>query len=170
MAINYLTLEKAEAFKGFSTKQLVKLGNLCAEVVFSENEQLFSAGDPATHLWMVTEGRVDLRFEIPGKGIATTEQTVSSVEVTSPKLMAETIGWSCFVPPNQMRLSAYCAAPTCRIIRVPKDKLLEIFEDDPLMGYRFMSYMVTVVGYRFHQFQELFATMLFIHSGLKTNF
>jgi len=170
MAINYLTLEKAEAFKGFSEGQLAKLGNLCTEVAFSENERLFSAGDPATHLWMVTEGRVDLRFELPEKRGAATEQTVSAVEVTSLKPMAEILGWSCFVPPNQMRLSAYCATPACRIIRIPKDKLIEIFEDDPLMGYRFMSYMVRVVGYRFHQFQELFATMLFIHSGLKTNF
>ena len=168
MAINHLMLEKTEAFKAFSKKQLAKLENLCAEVAFSENERLFAAGDPATHLWMVTEGRVDLRFEMPGKRVATIEQTVSTIEVTSQKPIAETLGWSCFVPPNQMRLSAYCATPTCRIILIPKDKLLEFFKDDPLMGYRFMSNMVRVVGYRFHQFQELFATMLFIHSELET--
>jgi hypothetical protein len=63
-------------------------------------------------LWMVAEGRVDLRFEM-------------------------------------------------------EDELLKIFEADPLTGYRFMSYMVTVVGYRFHLFQEMLASMHFIHSSLK---
>jgi hypothetical protein len=116
---------------------------------------------------MVTESRVDLRFEIPGKRAATIEQTVSTVEITSQRPMPEALGWSCFVPPYQMRLSAYCISFTCRIIRIPKDKLLRIFEDDPIMGYRFMSYMVTVVGYRFHKIQELYATMLFIHSRFK---
>jgi len=168
MAISKELLEKIAVFRGFSEKQLAKLRTLCAEIAFGENERLFAAGDSATHLWMVAEGRVDLRFEMPGKGFATTEQTVSTVSVTSQKSMAETLGWSCFVPPYQMRLSAYCVTPTCRTIRIPKDELLKIFESDPLMGYRFMSYMVTVVGYRFHQFQEMFASMHFIHSGLKT--
>lgn len=167
MAINQQQLEKVEAFKGFSEKQFGKLKILCNEADYNENEQLFAEGDPATHLWMVTEGRVDLRFEMPGKRFATTEQTVSTVDITSQKPMAETLGWSCFVPPYQMRLSAYCVSPICRIIRIPKDELLKIFEDDPLMGYRFMSYMVTVVGYRFHKFQELFASMLFVYTRFK---
>lgn len=168
MAMNQELFKKFEAFKYFSEKQLAKVKNLCEEVAFNENERLFAAGDPATHLWMVTDGRVDLRFEMPDKRVTTTKQTVSSVKVTPQKSMAETLGWSCFVPPYQMRLSAYCVTPTCRIIRIAKGELLKIFEDDPLMGYRFMSFMVTVVGYRFHQFQEVFATMHFIHSGLKT--
>jgi CRP-like cAMP-binding protein len=167
MGINQELLDKIEAFKGFSEKQLAKVKNLCAEVVFNENDQLFAAGDPATHLWMVTDGGVDLRFEMAGKRIATNEQTVSTIKVTPQKSMAETLGWSCFVSPYQMRLSAYCASPTCRIIRIPKEELLKIFEDDPLMGYRFMSYMVTVVGYRFHQFQEVVATMHFLFYGAK---
>lgn len=167
MAIKHRELENIEAFKGFSEKQLAKLRNLCVDAAFSENEQLFAEGDLSTHLWMVTEGRVELRFEIPGKRPATTEQTVSVIEISSKKSMAETLGWSCFVPPFRMRLSAYCVSPICRIILIPKDELLKIFEDDPLLGYRFMSYMVTVVGYRFHKFQELFASMLFVYSGLK---
>ena len=168
MGINQELLEKIEAFKCFSEKQLAKVKNLCAEVVFDENDRLFAEGDPATHLWMVTDGVVDLRFEMSGKRIATTEQTVSTIKVTPQKPMAETLGWSCFVSPYRMRLSAYpCASPTCRIICIPKEELLRIFENDPLMGYRFMSYMVTVVGYHFHQFQEAIATMHFLCYGAK---
>jgi CRP-like cAMP-binding protein len=167
MTISQESLKKIEAFKGFSEKQLEKLKVLCAEVAFSENEQLFAAGEPATHLWMVADGSVDLRFEIPGKQAASARQTVSTVKAGTRKPMAEALGWSCFVPPYQMRLSAYCATATCRIIRIPKEELLKIFEEDPLMGYRFMSFMVSVVGYRFHQLQEMFATMHFIHSKLK---
>lgn len=167
MAIRQQELENIEAFRGLPGKQLAKLKNLCVDATFSQNEQLFAEGDMATHLWMVTEGRVELRFEIPEKRPATTDQTVSIIEITSKKSMAETLGWSCFVPPFRMRLSAYCVSPICRVIIIPKDELLKIFEDDPLLGYRFMSYMVTVVGYRFHKFQELFASMLFVYTGLK---
>ena len=157
MAIDQELIEKIEAFKEFSEKQLAAVKNLCEEVVFKENERLFAEGDAATHLWLVADGRVDLRFEMPDKRAATTEQTVSSLKVKPQKPVARTLGWSCFVPPYQMRLSAYCVTRHCRVIRIPKEELMKLFEDDPLMGYRFMSYMVTVVGYRFHQFQDVVA-------------
>ena len=94
---------------------------------------------------------------MPDKRVTTAEQTVSSVKVTPQKSLAKTLGWSCFVPPYQMRLSAYCVTHTCRVIRIPKADLVRLFEDDYLMGYRFMSYMVTVVGFRFQQFQDVVA-------------
>jgi len=117
MAIDHKLLEKIEAFKGFSENQLAKVKNLCAEVVFNENDRLFAEGDPATHLWLVIDGRVDLRFEIPVRQFATAEQTVFTVKVSTQKPMAETLGWSCFVSPYRMRLSAYCDSPACRIVK-----------------------------------------------------
>jgi CRP-like cAMP-binding protein len=157
MAITQELLERFEVFKNLSEKQLAIVTNLSEEVVFNQDDRLFAEGDPATHLWLVVDGKVDLRFEMPDKRVTTTEHTVSSVDVTPQKPVAKTLGWSCFVPPNQMRLSAYCVTDTCRIVRFPKKELLQTFEDDPVMGYRFMSYMVTVVGYRFQQFQDVVA-------------
>jgi CRP-like cAMP-binding protein len=155
--INQEFFERFEAFKNLTEKQRTILTNLCEEVFFKQDDRLFAEGDPATNLWLVVDGRVDLRFEMPDKRVSTAKQTVSSVEVTPQKPVAKTLGWSCFVPPYKMRLSAYCVTPTCRIVRLPKKELLQYFENDPAMGYRFMSYMVTVVGFRFQQFQDLVA-------------
>ena len=157
MEINQEFFERVEAFKNFSESQRTKVKNFCEEVVFNQNDRLFCEGDPATHLWLVVDGRVDLRFEMPDMRETTNKQTVSSLKVKPQKPVARTLGWSCFVPPYKMRLSAYCVTPFCRIARIHKEDLLKIFENDPLMGYRFMSYMITVVGYRFHQFQNVVA-------------
>jgi len=157
--INQEFLDRFEAVKNLTEKQRATLANLCEEVSFKRDDRLFAEGDPATHLWLVVDGRVDLRFEMPDKRVSTTDHTVSSVEVTPQKSEAKTLGWSCFVPPFKMRLSAYCATPSCRVIRLPKKDLLQYFEDDPAMGYRFMSYMVKIVGYRFQQFQDVVAKM-----------
>ncbi len=157
MAIDQELLGKLEATKNLTEKQLAILASFCEEVVFKQGDRLFAEGDPATNLWLVVDGRVDLRFEMPDKRVTTAEHTVSSVNVTPQNPVAKTLGWSCFVPPHQMRLSAYCVTPTCRIVRLPKKELLQTFEEDPVMGYRFMSYMVSVVGYRFQQFQDVVA-------------
>ena len=105
-------------------------------------------------MWFVVAGQVDLRFEMPDRRATSEEMTVSSVEVKQKDPEAKTLGWSCFVPPYKMRLSAYCVTRRCEVVRIKKEALLGLFNKDPLMGYKFMSYMITVVGYRFHQFQD----------------
>jgi len=63
-------------------------------------------------------------------------------------------------PHEEADLILSLSTDTCKIVRVAKNDLLRLFNDDPLMGYRFMSYMITVVGYRFHQFQAYVAKNL----------
>jgi CRP-like cAMP-binding protein len=121
---------------------------------------LFTEGDLATYLWFVVEGQVDLRFETQAQLVTDSRQTVTTVKVQRQDAAAKTLGWSCFVPPFKMRLSAYCVSDTCRIVRVPGEKLVFQFEKDPVMGYKFMSYMVIVVGYRFQQFQDVVAKIM----------
>ncbi len=147
-------LRDLEPFKEMNESQLKKLQEHCRELSFDKGEKLFSEGDDAEHLWVVRDGRVDLRFEMPDERGTSRDRTVDSVEVRENTPEAKVLGWSCFVPPYKMRLSAYSTSEGCRIVRVPKSDLQQLFKEDFHMGYLFMSYMIKVVGYRFHQFQD----------------
>ncbi len=154
--ISSVLMAQIGPFKGLDGGQREKIKPLCEEIRFSEGDKLFAEGDEATHVWIVVEGQVDLRLGIP-PGHATEEQTVDSLIVRKKGAEALSIGWSCFVPPYKMRLSAYCASTACEIVRIRKTDLLNLFEGDPAMGYQFMSHLVTVVGHRFQQLQEFMA-------------
>jgi CRP-like cAMP-binding protein len=153
-------LRKIEGFQGLTDGQLASLQGFCEELTFQKDAKLFTEGDMATHLWFVMEGQVDLRFENPEQRATDSNQTLTRVQVKRQDWAAKTLGWSCFVPPFKMRLSAYCVSDACRVVRVPREELLLLFEKDPVMGYNFMSYMVIVVGYRFQQFQDVVARMM----------
>jgi hypothetical protein len=56
-----------------------------------------------------------------------------------------------------MRLSAYCAVDGTKILRISKESLTRLFDEDYKMGYVFLTYLITVAGYRFHQFQDVVA-------------
>lgn len=150
-------LEKVEAFKAMSEEQKETLLPFCEELDYKRGDKLFTEGDDARHLWTVIEGQVDLRFEMPDRRPASADQTVSSVEVRKRDKESKTLGWSCFVPPYKMRLSAFCETETCKIVRVRKQDLMPLFKKDARMGFLFMTYIVKVVGYRFHQFQDVVA-------------
>ncbi|MBW1785507.1 MAG: Crp/Fnr family transcriptional regulator [Deltaproteobacteria bacterium] len=153
-------LKKVETFRQLDDTQLEAVLPFSEQLNFYFGDRLFKEGDDALHLWHVTEGKVDLRFEMPDARPSTPDQTLSSVEVQKQDPEAKTLGWSCFIPPHKMRLSAYVVTNKCKVIRVGKNDLLRLFNADPLMGYWFMSYMMTVVGYRFQQFQDYVAKNL----------
>jgi signal-transduction protein with cAMP-binding, CBS, and nucleotidyltransferase domain len=145
-------LDHVQAFKELNDDQLKAIQKFCIQEKFERGARLFKEGDPAEHLWVVKDGKVDLRFVLPGNRPTTDATTISSLEAQDYK--KRTLGWSCFVPPYQMMLSAYCATRSCTVIKIPKADLIGLFEQDELMGYRVMSYLVKVVGYRFQQFQD----------------
>ena len=145
-------LERIEAFKDMNDDQLTAIQSFCELVNYQRGDKLFTEGDDATQLWFVVDGQEDLRFEMPDGRATSSELTISTVKVQ--EAAAKPLGWSCFVPPHKMRLSAYCTSRHCKIVRIEKDALVRIFDKDRDMGYKFMSYLVTVVGYRFQQFQD----------------
>lgn len=152
-------LDRIEVFRIMDDQQLAAVGACCREVDFSCGDRLFAEGSEANHLWFLIDGRIDLRFELPARETSG-EHTVSSLSVDEPDSPAQAVGWSCFVEPYKMRLSAYCVSPDCKTIRIKKKDLLQLFQKDPGMGYFFMSYLITVVGRRFHHFQDYVAEHL----------
>ncbi len=147
-------IKSIEAFSDLSEEQASIIQKHCELFEYDQDNKLFQEGDSATHLWIVIQGQVDLRFEMPDKRPTSSDQTISKVDVEEQQPESKVLGWSCFVPPYEMRLSAYCVTKTCKIIRIEKKTLLEVFNQDPEIGYKFLSYLVTVVGFRFHQFQD----------------
>lgn len=147
-------MKKIMVFQGFNENQLAIIQPYCEELKFQDGDKLFTEGEPAEHLWVVQEGAVDLRFELPDKRPTSEDYRVSSTKVDKREQVYQTFGWSCFVPPYKMRLSAYCVEDHTRIVRVAKKDLITEFEKDPQMGYAFLTDLITVVGNRFHQFQD----------------
>lgn len=140
-------LEKVDIFKGFSQDQLKAASKGGREKQYLYGERLFAEGEDADRIWLVTDGQVDLRFDLPGR--PTSEQN-TVFAITAP----QTLGWSSFVPPFKYALSAYSATKTCKILQIKKDHLLECFDKDPRMGLMFMTNVAAIASRHFDQLQE----------------
>lgn len=140
-------LKEIEVFGGLNDDQLSSIQACATEEEFHQDEKLFSEKGDASCLWLVSEGCVDLKFELPG-GRTTEDNTVSTI---SENMI---IGWSSFVSPYKYTLSAYCASRTCRVVKVDTPSLREIFNQDPKIGYLILSYMLKVIGSRFQSLEH----------------
>ena len=140
-------LAKVQIFQGLDRKQLAAILKYCVEAEFQPGTRIFKQGEDALFLWIVKDGRVDLRFEVAA-GASSADSKISSIPETGA------FGWSSFTSPHKYRLSGYCSDQSCNIIKVAGDSLRQLFEEDPDIGYLVMSNVATVVGTRFNEFQE----------------
>jgi CRP-like cAMP-binding protein len=140
-------LDKVQIFQGLNHEQLAEIVKFCEETELAPGTKLFAQGEDAAYLWIVKEGQVDLRFDAAG-GTSSQAHTISSVSE------AGAFGWSSFTSPNKYRLSGYCAGTPCKLIKVKREGLRQLFEEDPDIGYAVISNVAAVVGTRFHEFQE----------------
>ena len=140
-------LRKVDVFKGLNDRQLGGFESHCREIEYRQNDKLFSEGDDATCLWIVKEGRVDLRFDLP-------DRTTSTKNTLSPVSESRSFGWSSLVAPFKFRLSAYCATNSCRVVQIDKNELEKIFSRDYRTGYQVMSNLVEIIAERFRQLQD----------------
>jgi len=144
-------LAQTDVFKGLTDNHLSAIRH-CADVIdFKKDDRIFVQGDNASHVWIVREGEVRLQTESGENKGADGKPLVSFMS------QAHAFGWTCFVPPYKYRLSGYCDSRWCRLIRLNRVDLRRIFEDDFVLGFQVMSYLMTVVGSQFMQYQDAMA-------------
>jgi len=80
-------LKKVDICKGLDDDQLKQIAAGCQEKEYQNGSQLFAEGENADRVWIVMEGQVDLRFDLPGR-ITTEENTICSITA------GNTLGWS----------------------------------------------------------------------------
>jgi len=140
-------LENVELFKELDDNQLAEVQECCQMAEFSRGDKIFGTGEEPRYLWVVMEGEVALQWEVPGRS-ALPETTISRLSETM------TFGWSSLVPPHKYRLSAYCTTRSCKVIKIERDALIQLFEQDAEIGYNVMIKLLSVVGSRFLNLQD----------------
>jgi len=140
-------LKRVDAFSALSDDELSIIDGFCTRKKFIHGMRLFKDGASAAHLWVVENGLIDLRFDLPVRETSE-ENTLSSVTENN------IIGWSSLVTPYRYKLSAYCASDECTVVMIERDRLLGFMNDNPDAGYKVLSAMLKVVGNRFERLRE----------------
>ncbi|MCF8110247.1 MAG: cyclic nucleotide-binding domain-containing protein [Desulfobacteraceae bacterium] len=145
-------MDRVEMFKDLSDRQLAEIGNVAESAEYKKGECIFKQGNPAEHLWIVTDGEVELRCGPVGSKVQKVQhERRDCVAFVSA---AQAFGWTCFVPPYKYRLSGYCASRRCRLLKFNKADLEKLFENQPEIGFTVMQYTMTSVGTQFQELQD----------------
>ena len=141
-------IASAEIFKGLSQEELEEIAKLCEEVIFDHGDRVLAEGKTADHFFILQEGSVDLRFELPYRDTSK-EMTVITIEPN------ECFSWSGLVRPHKATLSAYSTEKS-RAIKIRGAELLNLCGKNNHIGFVIMQNLATMIGSRLTKQQEVF--------------
>jgi CRP-like cAMP-binding protein/1-acyl-sn-glycerol-3-phosphate acyltransferase len=128
-------------FEEFDPGDLAELASCARMVACEAGERIFAEGEPATALFLLTSGAVELAFggqaDQDSRGVAV--QTVTSV--------GHPIGWSAMVEPYAYRATATAREAT-RLLTLDRDVLERRAKANPSFGVALMRAVLGVVGDR----------------------
>ena len=121
-------LEIFYLFSVFSEEQLEELAEITDKKDYKKHAHVYERGDRAKHLFVVSKGLVSLRRFDPG------DQVGIAFERREP---GELFGAASFMHPQHYTLTAVCMEDT-EVLAIDADKLSELCEKDPALGYQLM--------------------------------
>lgn len=122
-------LKQFELFGLFSGEQLEKLSKITEKKSFKKNAQIYKKGDRAQNLFVVTKGLVSLMEINPGDDVGIGFER---------RERGDFFGAACFMTPQDYTLTAVCVQDS-EVMAVNADKLFDLCEKDPGLGYKFMK-------------------------------
>lgn len=139
---NLDSIRHANVLKGLSADARTALAGVAGERNLAKGEYLFHLGDAADTLFVIQRGLVQLTMPLQVRG---NEKEIVTEELSNGDCLA----WSALIAPHTLTMSARATTPS-KLVGFPRDRLLELFEQSPALGYRLMANLAGVVGRRLH--------------------
>jgi CRP-like cAMP-binding protein len=117
-------VEEGSLFKGMSIDFMNEVGRHLIKESHDAGTFLYRKGEPADYLYVLVDGRIRVILGDQGQ---------IALVVSNP---GDALGWSSLVENESHTASAECLVP-CRVSKIARDKLAEIFDNDPNSGLQF---------------------------------
>jgi len=132
-------IERFDSFSSLKDDEIRALAILAVENRYSAGESIFHEGDPATNLYLLLEGRVEMTMNTNADG-----SRRAAVITLGP---GEVFGWSSLVEPYQLTASAFCVTPV-RVIAIPAPGMRALMTISSDLGFRLMEKACQVASKR----------------------
>jgi CRP-like cAMP-binding protein len=133
-------LRRYPFFAGLTDEELSRIAQIANERPYPAGAVVFREGEVASHLYVLTDGAVELVYEIP----TTKEVTTSFVGSIAA---GEPFGLSAFNEPYLLTATARTETPI-KVIEIDAAGLRALAEDNCHLGYNIMKQIARALGER----------------------
>jgi CRP-like cAMP-binding protein len=129
-------LEQADIFQGMTSEQINKIAAVCEEKRFSVAEIIFEEKSTSDELYVIARGEVEILYD-PSLVSDRPDTPTKPTTITTLR-RGQSFGEIALVDQGLRSASARSASHETLLIVIPRPKLMQICDADPLLGYRLM--------------------------------
>ena len=134
-------LENSWLFQGLPPESFRPIADCAKERRFPAESMIFKEGDPASDLWVLAEGELELVYVIHAR---------SPFPMKIAHIMpGDPFGWSAMAR-NEKYIGNARPMVDSAVWQIPAARLFEIMDRDPVAGYRIMSRLTQLISRRLH--------------------
>ncbi len=145
MVIDFLN--EVRIFKGLKKNEMSEVAKIYKKTMYADEAQILKAGDNATELFIVSSGKVKLKFTIA----LLNEPIDLSIDMMKK---GDFFGWSSFAEPYKYTASAYAIGET-ELIQFQADDMKKLCDASDHIGHILMNNITTIVSERFSRLEGL---------------
>ena len=136
-----------DLFEKLPPEQVDRLLSSASPLSLRKGEALFGLGTEAKGIFLIDTGQVRLTLPMKVEG--------RDLDVmVGERMGGHMVGWSGLIPPHRFTVKATAAANS-RILALARPKLLELFDEEPDLGYAVYANLAKIVGQRLQVFQTM---------------
>ncbi len=129
-------LKRADIFHDLSPAQIEKVASICEEKRFGVGEIIFEEKSTSDELYVIAHGQVEILFD---PALVSDRPETSSRPTTIATLRrGQSFGEMALVDRGLRSASARSANHETLLIIIPRQELMQICDDDPMLGYHLM--------------------------------
>jgi CRP-like cAMP-binding protein len=124
-------------FAGVSSDGLKTVAEIAEQHEFAAGETLFSEGEPASGIYIIRDGEIDINYGLAGEQVRTVDTVVGG----------DLIGWSAMVGPYLRTATAVARRPG-HYVFIAADRIRDLCEQDQSLGYHILKHLTEVLSRR----------------------
>jgi len=133
-------LSNIEIFQNLDEEQLKLVEKCIEEKKFADGEEIFHENSKESDLYILLEGRVQVKVDLD----KTEQATIHTI------LPGRLFGEFAFID-DQPRSATAHVIKNCTVLKIQKEKLIKLFEENNAIGYKVMYNLSRVFARRIRQ-------------------
>lgn len=131
-----IVLMQADIFYGVERSQIDHIASLCKEKGYALGETIFEENSSGDELYVIAQGEVEIILD---PALVSDQTSISSPPQTIAHLhRGQSFGEVALVDQGLRSATARSASHSTKLLIIPRQELLELFEEKPKLGYLMM--------------------------------
>ena len=139
-------LKQADIFYKLTPSQVEMIAGICEERVYSPGELVFPEGASSDELYVILEGEVEILIN-PGL-VSVYDETKPALKTISTLRRGESFGEVALVDQGLRSASVRVGSSNARLALIPREKLIQLCESYPQLGYRLMRNLASDLAFK----------------------